>query len=151
MEKIEKELYNLLQEPVANLNYNIVRIKLFGDQTLQIMIENISDEQILVEDCVKVSHLISAILDVEDVIKSAYTLEVSSPGIDRPLIWLKDYGRFAGRDAKITTNTPVAGSKNFSGKISSITEDSVIILLKNEQIVEVPYDAIASGKLLFKE
>jgi ribosome maturation factor RimP len=106
-------------EPVANgLGYRLVRVRLSGANgfTLQIMAER-PDGQFAIEDCEKLSRAVSPALDVEDPIDRAYTLEVSSPGIDRPLVRASDFARWAGHEAKIELAEAVAGRKRFRGVI----------------------------------
>src|SRR5271156_4437025 len=98
------------------MGYCLVRVALTGAQrpTLQVMAERGDEVAMTVDDCADISRSISALLDVADPIASAYTLEVSSPGIDRPLVRPEDYQRFAGHLARIETRVPVAGRRRFS-------------------------------------
>src|SRR3989440_5969096 len=83
-----------------------------------------AEESVSVEDCARVSRDLSAVLDVEDVVPTAYTLEVSSPGLDRPLRHAADYGRFAGRRAKLVMRQPVDGQMFFKGRLGGIEKDN---------------------------
>jgi ribosome maturation factor RimP len=104
----------------------------------------------VVDDCADVSRAVSAVLDVEDPIDQAYTLEVSSPGLDRPLVKLADFGRFAGFDARVETGMPVDGRKRFRGRLLGIEGDLVRISVDGETM-EVPYPAIARAKLVLTD
>src|SRR5437667_12084981 len=99
------------------------------------------------DDCSKVSHQLSTVLDVEDFIHSAYTLEVSSPGLERGLYRQDDYERFAGRDAKIKARTPVNGQRNFRGRIVGVDDSNVILEDRTSGRVLIPIDGIAKAHL----
>src|SRR5216684_2508400 len=94
------------------------------------------------DDCSKVSHQVSIVLDVEDFIHSAYLLEVSSPGLERGLYKRADYERFAGSIAKIKTRSPIKGQRNFRGRILGIADDTVIVEDRTSGRVELPLDGI---------
>src|SRR5439155_8737179 len=97
------------------------------------------------DDCSEVSILMGTILDVEDFIHFAYTLEVSSPGLERGLYQQVDYERFAGRDAKIKARTPVNGQRNFRGRIVGVTDGDVILEDRTSGRVLIPIDGIAKA------
>ena len=103
-----------------------------------------------VEDCARVSRAISAILDVEDPISGAYSLEVSSPGIDRPLTRPKDYDRYAGHEAKIETNEPVDGRKRFKGVLKGLAGEAVK-LESDGEVISLPLTEIAKAKLVLTD
>ena len=122
-----------LAEPVlADLGFRLVRVKMSGP-TLQIMAER-PDGTFSIEDCEAVSRAMSPILDVEDVVSSRYHLEVSSPGIDRPLVRASDFESWAGHDVKIEMAVPVAGRKRFKGVL-----------------IGVPFADIADAKLVLTD
>jgi len=99
------------------------------------------------DDCSEVSVHLGTVLDVEDFIHSAYTLEVSSPGLERGLYKRADYERFAGSNAKIKMRNPVSGQRNFRGRIVSVDESSVIFEDRTSGRVELPIDIIAKANL----
>jgi ribosome maturation factor RimP len=99
------------------------------------------------EDCSGVSTQISTVLDVEDFIHSAYTLEVSSPGLERGLYKLPDYERFAGSQAKIKTRVAVNNQRNFRGRIAGIDNDNVVFEDRTSGRIKLPFDAIAKANL----
>jgi ribosome maturation factor RimP len=146
-----------LVEPVlADMGFRLVRVKMTGP-TLQIMAER-PDGTFTIDDCEKVSRAISPILDVEDVIASRYHLEVSSPGIDRPLVRPSDFESWAGHDAKIEMAVPVAGRKRFRGPLEGYTQGEVRLYIENPEgaskepvLVGVPFADIASAHLVLTD
>lgn len=106
-----------------------------------------AEESVSVADCANVSRDLSAILDVDDVVAAAYTLEVSSPGLDRPLTRPDDYERFAGRFAKLVLREPVDGQKYFKGRLGGIDSGHVLIDGEDQRTHRVPLDIIARANL----
>lgn len=148
-EKIEK-----LIVPVADeLGYELVRVQMQGGArrtTLQIMAERRDRTAMLVEDCARLSRAISAVLDEADPITEEYTLEVSSPGIDRPLMKRADYERFMGHDVKLEMDAPVDGRKRFQGAMTAIDGDN--LLLDSESgSASLPLARIKSAKLILTD
>lgn len=145
----------LIEPTLADMGYQLVRVRIAGNPraTLQVMAERADGKAMTVDDCETISRTLSAKLDVEDPIASAYTLEVSSPGIDRPLVRPADYRRFAGHVAKIETRMPVGGRRRFSGRIATATDSHVRIALEEGGAdggtpeVEIPIADIAKAKL----
>src|ERR1700722_7539296 len=125
---------SMILPSIEAMAYRIVRVAFTGGRrpTLQIMAERLDDAAMSVDDCADISRNISAILDVADPIESEYTLEVSSPGIDRPLVVREDYVRFAGYEAKIETARPVDGRKRFRGRLLGADESAVRLVLDGE-------------------
>ena len=115
--------------------------------TLQIMVEPADGRPMDVEDCATLSRALSAVLDVEDPISSAYTLEVSSPGIDRPLTRPKDYERWTGHLARIEIAQPIDGRRRFKGTLLGLSGDAVKIRLEDGQETQVPLAAVTRAKL----
>ncbi len=148
VEKIER----LLQPSLDMMGYEIVRVLVMGKHTptLQIMAERKDGQTMTVEDCADISRQISAVLDVEDPIRSAYTLEVSSPGLDRPLTRPKDYQRFAGYEARLETRQPIDGRRKFTGKLLGI-EGEVVKLKDDAGEVSLPYAQIHKAKLVLTD
>lgn len=145
----------LIEPTIAAMGYGLVRVRIAGGPraTLQVMAERTDGQAMTVDDCETISRALSAKLDVEDPIASAYLLEVSSPGIDRPLVRPADYRRFAGHVAKVETRVPVAGRRRFSGRIAAATDSHVRIALEEGGAdggtpeVEIPIADIAKAKL----
>lgn len=119
----------LLQPSLEAMGFDLVRVMIAGqnDPTLQIMVERKDRSSMTVEHCAEVSETVSALLDVADPIQGTYRLEVSSPGLDRPLTRLEHFERFQGFTARIELNTPLAGRKRFKGKLLGVEADTVAI------------------------
>jgi ribosome maturation factor RimP len=105
------------------------------------------EDSIGIEECQRVSQDVSAILDVEDALDAAYTLEVSSPGLERPLRHLDDYARFAGRLAKIVVTEAVDGQMHFEGRVTGIDDGAVVLAVGRTKVVRLPFERIARGRL----
>ena len=105
------------------------------------------DESVSIEDCEQVNREIGTILDVEDPLPFAYTLEVSSPGLDRPLRKLEDYRRFAGRLAKVVVSEPVDNQKAFEGRLNGVDGDVVLLEASNGRVHKLPLRLITRGRL----
>lgn len=131
------------------MGYEIVRVLLSGDRRakLQLMIERTDGVGITVDDCAAASRATEAILDVEDPIAGTYVLEVSSPGLDRPLTRVADFERFAGFDAKIETRMPVEGRRRFRGRLLGL-EGRNVRLATDLGEVALEFDQLAKAKLL---
>ena len=146
-------LVGKLVEPALNAHgYDLVRVKLGGgdDLRLQIMAERTDRAEMTVEDCAAISRNISSLLDAEDPIPEAYTLEVSSPGIDRPLVRMEDYDRFSGFDARVESRVTVVDRKKFSGILRG-TEGGDILIDVDGEIYEVPFADIHRAKLILTD
>lgn len=125
---VEARVVAIVAPVLKPLGYRIVRVRLSGlnGLTLQIMAER-ADGTMTIEDCEEVSRVVSPILDVEDIIERKYHLEISSPGIDRPLVRKSDFSRWQGHIAKIETAIMVDGRRKFRGTISDVDEDGFIL------------------------
>jgi ribosome maturation factor RimP len=134
------------------MGYDVVRVSFTGGRrpTLQIMVEHRDETPMTVEDCATVSHSVSALLDVADPIATAYHLEVSSPGIDRPLVRRADYERFAGFEAKIELQRPLDGRRRFRGTLMGLDGDSVKLRIGDASVV-LPLSSIARAKLVLSD
>ncbi|WP_455371936.1 ribosome maturation factor RimP [Limibacillus halophilus] len=151
-EGLAAKVESLIAPALEDMGYDIVRIILSGgrSQTLQIMVDRKDGKPIDVEDCAAVSRASSAILDVEDPISSAYVLEVSSPGIDRPLTRLGDFARFAGFEARVEMEQAVAGQRRFSGRLLGV-EGLEILIETEEGPQRLPFAALKKAKLLLTD
>lgn len=145
-----------LVEPVLEgLGFRLVRVKMSGS-TLQIMAER-PDGSFTIDDCEQASRAISPILDVEDVISNRYYLEMSSPGIDRPLVRSGDFERWAGHEAKVEMAVPQAGRKRFRGVLEGYAEGEVRLFIDNPEggseklLVGVPFADIGEAKLVLTD
>ena len=128
---------------------NIVQVRMTDGKkrkTLQVLLERLDGSGITVDQCAKASRTISVLLDVEDLISGEYNLEVSSPGIDRPLRTKAEFERYAGFDAKVETTLPIDGRRRYAGQIVSVNEDAVVLRVDSEEYT-LPLDQIQSAKL----
>ncbi len=141
--------------PIADeLGYELVRVQMQGGArraTLQIMAERRDRTAMLVEDCARLSRAISNLLDEADPIDGEYTLEVSSPGIDRPLMKRADYERFLGHEAKIEMNAAVDGRKRFQGVIAALDGDTVMLETDGAAVFPLPLAQVKSAKLILTD
>lgn len=145
-------------EPVLNtLGFRLVRVRLSGlnGQTLQIMIER-PDGTMTVDECELVSRTVAPVLDVEDPINGRYHLEISSPGIDRPLVRKSDFSNWAGHIAKIETSIMIEGRRKFRGRI--VSSDDEVVVIESDQMtygqeptVRIAFDTIADARLVLTD
>lgn len=140
----------LIAPIVADMGFDLVRVAMIGGRTLQVMAEDPATRQLTIDQCAALSRCISAMLDDVDPIAHEYSLEVSSPGIDRPLTRRQDYADWAGHVAKLTTAEPIDGRKRFQGRIVALENDMVRIALDAGEAV-LPLAAIASAKLVLTD
>jgi len=142
----------MIEPSLGAMGYGLVRVVLTSGRraTLQIMAERLDGQTMTVEDCVQISRSISALLDVADPIADAYDLEVSSPGIDRPLVRLGDYDRFAGFEAKVELAAPRDGRKRFRGILLGSAEGEIRLMMPAGE-VRLPFDAVARAKLVLTD
>jgi ribosome maturation factor RimP len=147
-----RRIDELISPTVEDLGFELIRIDLSGQNNLclQIMAEPLDGRGMTVEDCAKISRAVSAVLDVEDPIKDAFTLEVSSPGLDRPLVKLRDFERFAGYEAKIELTHALDGQRRFRGQLLGIAEDKVRVLAGDEE-KQLPHADILRSKLVITD
>lgn len=147
---IEQRIEDMITPALLEKGFNVVRIQLQGSKgkNLQIMIERLNDNAITVDDCALASRIISVLLDIDDPIHESYTLEVSSPGMDRPLVKKDDFERFAGSKIKIELVTPYEGQLRFQGLLKGIENDMVKIELEPEKkVAEIAFSDIKKAKL----
>jgi ribosome maturation factor RimP len=145
-----RRIEEIVSPTVVGMGYELVRVAMSKGGTLQIMIERADGGPMDVEACATLSRALSAVLDVEDPIPGAYTLEVSSPGIDRPLTRPKDYERFLGHEAKIETTAPIDGRKRFKGPIKSVDANAVELTVDGADL-RIPFAAIHKAKLVLTD
>jgi ribosome maturation factor RimP len=147
------ELSRLIEPEAEALGYRLVRVAMIGgtsDPTLQVMAERPDTRQLKLEDCERLSRRLSEILDEKDPLEGSYRLEVSSPGIDRPLTRRSDYADWTGHEARLKLAEPIDGARQVSGTIEGIDGDTVRIA-SPKGVREVPFSAIASAKLLLTD
>lgn len=148
---IDRRMAAIVGPVIEDMGYELVRVRLMGgkSKTLQIMADR-PQGGIEVEDCAKISTAVSAVLDVEDPLDDAYTLEVSSPGIDRPLTRLKDFDAWAGYEAKIETTEMIDGRRRFRGVLAG-TEDDEVLLEIEEGTIGLKFDWLSDAKLVLTD
>jgi ribosome maturation factor RimP len=151
---LEGRIAEIIVEPLEAQGYELVRVQVMGTEspTVQIMADRADDAAFTLDDCTTVSHLLSAVLDVEDPITSAWTLEVSSAGIDRPLTRTKDFNRYAGFEAKIELNFPGPnGRKRFTGVLVGADEDTARLKIETGEELELKRADIRKAKLILTD
>ncbi|MBQ0752485.1 MAG: ribosome maturation factor RimP [Roseovarius sp.] len=148
---IDRRLAEIITPVIEDLGYELVRVRLMGGQyhTLQIMADK-PEGGIEVDDCAAISTAVSAVLDVEDPLTEAYTLEVSSPGIDRPLTRLKDFEMFEGYEAKIETSELIDGRRRFKGVLAGVEGTEVLINVE-EGTIGLEFDWLSDAKLVLTD
>ena len=150
--EMETRIGDILSPTLRLMGYDLVQVQIFGSQqkTVQIMAERRDKEGMTVDDCADISREVSVILDVVRPLKDAYDLEVSSPGIDRPLVRPADFEHYAGFDAKIEMAAAIDGRKKFTGQLLGIEQGLVKIRLDAETHA-LPLSDIRRAKLLLTE
>ncbi len=148
---IDRKLAEIIQPVIEGLGYELVRVRMQGGKTksMQIMAER-PDGGIEVDDCAKISTAVSAILDVEDPFEDPYALEVSSPGIDRPLTRFKDFDMWNGYEAKIETDELVDGRRRFKGVLAGVNDDEILITI-DEGTIGLKFDWLSDAKLVLTD
>lgn len=146
------EVERLIAPTLAAMGYDIVRVQLSGDRRprLQIMAEHSDGSEMIVDHCAEISRTVSALLDVEDPIRGSYLLEVSSPGLDRPLTRLADFDRFAGFEARLELAVPQDGRRRFRGRLKGTDEEEVCVELPEGEI-RLAFDRIQRAKLVLTD
>lgn len=152
---IDRRIAEIVQPVIEDLGFELVRVRLMTgkESTLQIMAQK-PDGSIEVDECATISTAVSAVLDVEDPILDAYTLEVSSPGIDRPLTRLKDFDLWEGNVAKIETTELIDGRRRFKGVLAGIEGDEVLIEIEEgaEAVtIGLKFDWLSDAKLVLTD
>ena len=148
---IEKKLLEMINPIITDMGFELVRLRLISskDITLQIMVAR-PNGFINVDECAELSTAISALLDVEDPIIDAYSLEVSSPGIDRPLTRIKDFEEFEGYDARLETVELIDGRKRFKGTLAGINGSEILINV-DEGTIGLEFEWLAEAKLVLTD
>lgn len=146
-------LQDLLEPVISGLNYEVVRILTIGQKnpTLQIMIDRLDGKDITVDDCATVSRAVSAVLDEKDPIKDQYSLEVSSPGLDRPLTKIEHFKRFSGNEARIETSVEVEKRKRFKGCLKGVDDQNRVHIDMDGTDYAIAFDDISKAKLILTD
>ena len=144
-----QDLSALFEPVIETMGYELVGIEFQaggGHGTLRVYVDR--DGGVSLDDCAAISHQISGILDVEEPIQQAYDLEISSPGIDRPLFKLADYERFVGQTAKIKLAVAQLGRKNFTGRLHGVAEPKLVQIEVDGEMFDLPFADIARANLV---
>ena len=152
---MDRRLAEIARPVIEDMGFELVRVRLMSgrDQTLQIMVQR-PDGTIEVSDCADISTALSAVFDVEDPILDAYTLEVSSPGIDRPLTRLKDFDQWSGYIAKIETAELIDGRRRFKGELQGVDDDEVLVEIEDHGdpvTIGLKFDWLSDAKLVLTD
>ena len=141
-----------IEPALADMGYELVRVTIQGKelQTLQVMAERTDRQEMSLDDCTQISRTASALLDVTDPFPGKWVLEVSSPGIDRPLVKLADYERFQGQNAKIELNEEIDGRRRFKGILKGVKDNVVLLEFEGTELA-LPFDQIEHAKLTLPE
>ena len=148
---MDERVAQIITPVIEDMGFELVRIRIMGGEmkTLQIMADK-PQGGIEVDDCADISNAVSAVLDVEDPISDAYNLEVSSPGIDRPLTRLKDFEMFEGYEAKLETHDMIDGRRRFKGDLAGVEGTEVLINVE-EGTIGLEFDWLSDAKLVLTD
>ncbi len=150
---LEARIAAAIGPAVEHMGYELVRVLVLGRDrpTVQVMADRADGSQISVEDCERISHAVSAVLDVEDPLPGAWNLEVSSAGIDRPLTRVKDWNRFAGHQARVELAAPVDGRRRFTGTVLGADAEAARLRLDTGDDVALPLRDVRRAKLVLTD
>lgn len=149
---MDRRIADIIAPSVESMGFRLVRVRLMSGRvaTLQIMAER-PDGGMEVEDCAQLSRRLSAVLDVEDPIAGEYTLEVSSPGIDRPLTRPEDFERWAGWTARLETEALIDGRKRFKGELRGVEDGEILIEIEPDKVIGLQFDWLADARLVLTD
>ena len=150
---LESRLSDIVSPTLDAMGYELVRVAVLGRErpTVQVMADRADGSQITVADCEAISHALGAVLDVEDPIPGAWSLEISSAGIDRPLTRAKDWNRYAGHLARAETAVPIGGRRRFSGVALGADAVGARLRLEDGNEIVLPLDSIRRAKLVLTD
>lgn len=149
---VDRRIAAIVRPTVEGMGFRLVRVRLMGGKriTLQIMAER-PDGSMEVEDCAELSRSLSVLLDVEDPIEREYSLEVSSPGIDRPLTRPEDFATYAGHEAKLETEAPIDGRRRFRGPILGVEGGDVRMRVAGLGDIALPFESLGDARLVLTD
>jgi ribosome maturation factor RimP len=148
---IESALVRLCEPVLSEAGYELVWVEVVGvagRRTARFFIDTLGGVNL--KDCAAVSRLIDPVISRNRIFEGPYVLEVSSPGLERPLVKLSDYQRFAGRKTRLKLRSPMQGRKRYTGLIQGTKDESVIVEIENGELVELPLEAISRANLVFE-
>lgn len=151
---MEEHILEIIKDPMTHMGYEIVRVRFSGSgdrKILEILLEKLDGTNITIEECAKANRHIGALLDVEDIIKSKYNLEVSSAGIERPLVYAKDFKKYKNREVQIKLSKAYEGSKKFQGLLEDIDENEIVSLKAGEEVLKFELSNIKDAKLILTD
>ena len=150
---LEARIAAAIEPAIGHLGYELVRVLILGRDrpTVQVMADRADGTLITVEDCERISHAVSAVLDVDDPLPGRWTLEVSSAGIDRPLTRAKDWNRFAGHQARVELVAPIDGRRRFTGVVLGADEGAARMRLETGEDVSLTLSDIKRAKLVLTD
>lgn len=161
MSVVAERVVNIIAPSLIGMGYELVRVKLQEQgkakgksrRVLQIMADRLDGRMMQIEDCTSISRQLSAVLDVEDPINGNYHLEVSSPGIDRPLVKPEDFKRYSGHIAMVETTMPLEGRRRFRGELDGYddSDDTVLIALDAKHSAAIPFSLIGQAQLVLTD
>ena len=149
--EIESALVRLCEPVLSEAGYELVRVEVVGvagRRTARFFIDTLGG--VTLEDCTAVSRMIDPVISRNRVFDGPYVLEISSPGLERPLVKLSDYQRFAGRKARLKLRSPMQGRKRYTGRIQGTKHESVIIEIETGELANIPMEAISRANLVFE-
>jgi ribosome maturation factor RimP len=149
---VEDRVVALIDPTAAGLGFRIVRVRLSGNRRkrLQIMAERVSDGEMGIVDCSKLSRALAPVFDLDDPVEGEYDLEISSPGIDRPLMRIEDFERFKGHEAKLETSAMNDNQRRFKGVISAV-EGDVIVLTTDQGEARLKFEQLSDARLVLTD
>lgn len=155
---LENKISEIIDAPLQHMGFSIVRLRIYNKnigannvKVVEILLERLDDTPITVGDCTKASNHISTLLDVEDLIESNYNLEVSSAGIERPLIKLRDFERFKTQVAEIKLHNLFLGSKKHQGTLMGVDGNNIQVRMESKEIIEIDFENVKSAKLVLTD
>ncbi len=149
---LEEKIAEIIAPTVGDMGFELVIVRIRGTnfKTLEILIDKLNEEKLAISECQEVSRHISALLDIEDLIDGAYCLEVSSSGIERPLVKFENYIRFVGREVKIKLKELLNGESRYQGKIIKAEDNKVYLRVINTEI-SIDYNLIKNARLVLTD
>ena len=155
---LEKKIFDTINHTVEHMGFEIVRLKLTSNSVklaskkiLEILIARQDEQHVSIGDCRSLSHQLSAVLDVEDMIEGKYNLEIASAGVERPLVKLSDFEKYKNYVIKLKLHKSVNDSKKYQCKILDVIEDKINCMLDNKQHIVVEYDNIKDAHLVLTD
>lgn len=150
---LEERIAAVVEPSLAHMGYELVRIAVLGRHkpTVQIMVDRADGGPVSIDDCTRLGQHFNAVMNVEDPLPGAWTLEISSPGIDRPLTRVKDWQRFVGHLARAEVTTPLDGRRRFSGIVVGADDTAARLRLDDGMVIALPFGNIRRAKLVLTD